>query len=773
MRRMLWRTQFRRWLAPWSSLFWFRQQRAISLYRSLCASEAPAPDKGGPLRLTRAQQEAAVSNEQATMVVASAGSGKTAVVAARVVYLVRSKLAKPEDILLLAFNRAAAQAMRARCAALLGSEVQATTFHALGRSILSSASPRTLVVSRLATDEQHLDVLISSSVAELYKDREFATAMSRFIRLSRRPSRGGGQSQTLGEYERDLDRGELRTLTGELVKSRGELDIANYLYVSGIRFAYEKPFDHVVSGAPKDYRPDFYLPATGVFIEFFGIDRAGNTAPEIDRKKYLEEMEWKRAVHAKFGTGLIQLYQYQRNNGTLISELDRALQGHGVRGEALEQTTVLRLVDAPDAAGGFTSLVKAFLIHFKSTDLSFTELSRRAARFGGLEAERARAFATVFQGIFDRYQQELAAEGAIDFSDMITEAAAAVRRGAFSPRWRHIIVDEFQDISVGRYRLLDQLLRGPMNPRLFAVGDDWQSINRFAGSELTIMTEADRYFRSPTVLFLRDTFRFGQDLADVSGEFVMRNPGQLRKRVQGIKNAAKPALSLWWTNWEDSKALLKLVERLAKRSVPSGTSLLVLARYNKPLPRNWVQRELTKQWNGGSVRFSTVHAAKGLEADYVILLGVRGEMPRAENGYLSIPSAQSDDPLLELVMPEPESFEFAEERRLFYVALTRAKRHVALLCNPTFPSAFAAELAANSKVAARGQPYIDIPCPKCRPARRRGALRWQNGAYRQCDHAKCGFVIRRCACGAGYMVPGEREAGLRCTDALCEVGQTH
>jgi DNA helicase-4 len=168
---------------------------------------------------------------------------------------------------------------------LLGSEVQATTFHALGRSILSSASSKTLVVSRLATDERHLDALIASSITELYKDRDFAAAMSRFIRLSRRPGRGGGPAQTLGEYERDLDRGELRTLTAELVKSRGELDIANHLYVSGIRFAYEKPYDHVVPGAPKDYRPDFYLPAAGVFIEFFGIDRAGQTAPGIDRKK--------------------------------------------------------------------------------------------------------------------------------------------------------------------------------------------------------------------------------------------------------------------------------------------------------------------------------------------------------------------------------------------------------------------------------------------------------------------------------------------------------
>lgn len=192
MRRMLWRTMFRRWLAPWSSLFWVRQRRAISLYRSLCEGDTAKPDKGGSVRLTRAQQEAAVSNEPATIVVASAGSGKTAVVVARVAYLVRSKLAGPEDILLLAFNRAAAQTMRARCEALLGVEVKATTFHALGRSILSGTNPKTLVVSRLATDERHLDALISSSVAELYKGREFAAAMSRFIRLSRRPRWEGG-----------------------------------------------------------------------------------------------------------------------------------------------------------------------------------------------------------------------------------------------------------------------------------------------------------------------------------------------------------------------------------------------------------------------------------------------------------------------------------------------------------------------------------------------------------------------------------------------------
>jgi DNA helicase IV len=767
--RILARATFRRWMVPWSSLFWLRMRATLRRYKTLFDTAERKDDRPSLPSLTLEQRKAAISTERATIVVASAGSGKTAVVVAKVRYLLASGKAKPEDILLIAFNRAAAEEMRERCETLLGSAINTHTFHSLGAFILRHIDVP-VRVSSLAEDGGAFARFLVRAIRDLGSEPAFALGLIRLVRLDRNPLFESREFDSLAEYEAAIEeRGELRTLDKTLVKSRGEQDIANYLYVRSVRFSYERAYDAVCPRGPRDYLPDFHLTGTNIFIEFFGVDRRGRTAAGIDHRKYAAEMEWKRNIHAQHGTRLISLYSWQRTENKLIDALESGLRDHGIEQKPRPVADILRELNAPEWESEFSALVSTFLTHYRSNDLSMTELARRAQRLRNLERERALCFLDVFKHIEEFYRTHLDEEQRIDFSDMINKAANAIRAGKFAPPWRHVIVDEFQDISIGRYHLLEQMLRGPRRPRLFAVGDDWQSINRFAGADSSIMTRAGAYFRAPAMLFLSETFRFGQDLANVSSQFITRNPDQIRKSVRSRRPRRGVACVLWWTSFKKHRSLLEVVRRLVAAEDVTGKTLLLLARYKKFLPDRTQLTDVESIWPGTVLKPTTIHSSKGLEADYVAVLRVRDVVPRAKGGRYSFPAAMFDDTLLSLVMPNPEAFVHAEERRLMYVALTRAKLRVDLICHRMFPSPFAIEIAKEKGVVTIGYPNTDIQCPVCLQHKRLGTVSLKRlGKYR-CSNAECTFTVEECPnCDEGVRYPVGEQGRLRCSEAMCD-----
>ena len=163
--------------------------------------------------------------------------------------------------------------------------------------------------------------------------------------------------------------------------------------------------------------------------------------------------------------------------------------------------------------------------------MSLADLTRKAKSSSNVV--RATAFAELFQFFFERYQSELDSKKPreIDFNDMISSATQYVQTGRFAVPWKYIIVDEFQDISVGRYLLLEAMLKGREDLQFFAVGDDWQSIYRFAGSDISIMSRFREFFGRATIVKLDRTFRFNDRIASVSSEFIQKNPKQIRKTL--------------------------------------------------------------------------------------------------------------------------------------------------------------------------------------------------------------------------------------------------
>lgn len=264
---------------------------------------------------------------------------------------------------------------------------------------------------------------------------------------------------------------------------------------------------------------------------------------------------------------------------------------------------------------------------------------------------------------YQAWQQMLKEQGQIDFNIMVTRATQYVKRGKFIPPWKFIMIDEYQDISPERLALVEALCERNKKQQtptvLFAVGDDWQSIYQFAGSDVDLTTGFSERFPHSTVHYLDTTYRFNNQIGDVANRFIQRNPNQLPKTLNSFKQQKKKAVMLTPTS-----SIEKVLDQL-NRKAKSKQTVLLLGRnhYHKPdLFSDW-----QKQFALLDIQFMTCHASKGKEADYVFVLSVdEGQFP-AKVKTLHLDSALTQN---------SDEFDFAEERRLFYVALTRAKEKV-------------------------------------------------------------------------------------------------
>jgi DNA helicase-4 len=351
----------------------------------------------------------------------------------------------------------------------------------------------------------------------------------------------------------------------------------------------------------------------------------------------------------------------------------------------------------------------------------------------------------VFEKFFAQYQDRLKRTNEIDFEDMIVSASRALEAGLVQRRYKVILVDEFQDISQSRARLLKALLRQAPDCKLFAVGDDWQSINRFAGADLSLFTDFQEHFGVSACNFLTQTFRSNQGITNLASRFIQRNPRQVQRSISAHDKRETGVWSVYRYKSADEQLEIceTLLETLSAQRRQQGTraTVFILHRYRHQAP------SMLEAWRARfredlTIDASTIHRAKGKQADYVILLGLT-------SGAEAFPSEIEDDPLLELVMPVPECFPNSEERRLFYVALTRAQHHVFLLGSVRSPSTFLTELLADKASTsmlravtkrANSKGFLREECPECDS----GVLLLQKGRYGEfmgCSgHPDCNYT---------------------------------
>ena len=699
--------------------------------------------------ITPTDEQAAViaTDEETTLVLAGAGAGKTSVITGKVAHLVRNCGVLPEEILVLAFNRKAADEVRVRISDDL-TGVVVRTFHAFGREVIGdvSSAPK---ISRLAEDPLARSRAFDQIIDDLMSSATDADQLTTFAAYHSQPYRSPFDFDSLSDYRGYVRATELRTLSGDQVKSYEELEIANFLALNGIAFKYEAAFQaDTADPRHRQYQPDFYLPDDDIYIEHFALDASGQ--PPSSWPNYGEGVLWKRNLHRKYGTRLIETYSSQAQDGSLLPKLEQRLRDFGVR---FEPTPIERLLGnlRNIIASWLGQLLATFLNLVKTAGLTMEELRRRAVELP--QALRSTAFLDLFERVWNRYEQLLEAEDAIDFDDLINRATDAIRSGRWASPFRYVLVDEFQDISAGRLALIQSLSMPGVG--YFLVGDDWQSINRFAGSDVGLMASCGDYLGFVERRELTRTFRYGESIIQPSSAFVQRNPEQTRRTLRGGGGGADDGLTIIAATEQTAGVAQALADIAARVPPEQEVSVLVLGRYRKSLRslRNLASRSSIQ------VQSSTIHSAKGREADYVIVLDLN-------DGLAGFPSRREDDPLLDLVLSEASAFPHAEERRLFYVAMTRARRRAYLIADAMRPSAFVRELRREQpELPQIGRFVIDDapPCPRCN-----GRLVVSRSARtRRCtNHPFCAYQAPRCgSCAGGYMIIAGGQA--RCTNAGC------
>ena len=622
----------------------------------------------------------------------------------------------------------------ARLGAATARGVTVRTFHSLGMAIIGKVEGRRPALTKAAEDETALIGLLKKIVAELIADRNISETILAWFPEQFAPYRSQHEFKTWGAYLDYIRSYEIRSLKGEKVKSFEECEIANFLYLNGLDYEYERLYEHKTGTSEKGpYRPDFFLPDVGIWIEHFGIDAEGKTAPFVPQDEYLESMAWKKDLHEKHGTTLVETFSHERAAGTLLRNLEAKLRARGVTLSPVPPTETSAALEKQGWIDPFMSLLATFLRHFKGNRLSFPDIAARAAAHR--DPGRAQAFLAVFRPIFERYQEKLAQSGEIDFHDMIVKATEHVEVGNFSSPFGYILVDEFQDISPDRARLLKSLLDRSPGAQLLAVGDDWQAIFRFTGSDIGIMREFPEHFGYSERLYLETTFRCADRIAAVATKFILRNPEQIPKTVRSKHRADGPRVHVGLPGEQKLSEALDRIAEDATRYEKISTVLL-LGRYKYLRPRDI--SDLARQYPGLHFTYKTVHGSKGLEADYVVVLGLC-------SGKYGFPTEIADDPLLGLVLAAPEAHPNAEERRLLYVAITRARRHVFLLATDGPPSSFATELIGGGyDIAVFGQPpERDVSCPVCvegrlvrRESRKNGGIFYGCSNYPYCEHRR-------------------------------------
>lgn len=717
------------------------RERANGLFITV---NIPAVKNAGlPDPMSDEQAEAIATDEDVTLVLAGAGTGKTRVIAGKVAHLVRNDSIPPHEILVLAYNKAAAENIRERLRGDLAATI-VTTFHAFGRNVIARAEERAPTISKLAEDEMALTMAIDGIIQDVLQNPQKSRALIDFISNLLTPYRPAYDFSTLAEYKEYIRHAELRTLNGDLVRSLEELVIANFLTENSIKYEYERPYE--VQTATRErgqYRPDFFLPGYEIYIEHFALNEAGQ--PPRNWYRYREGVHWKRNQHRKHGTHLIQTYSWQHEKGGLLKTLRAELEEAGVKFEPIpHEELVKKLAKQKRRISRLANLLKTFLNHFKTNSLTLDELHKRVLG----DRRRNERFLEVFEQVHDRYERLLEDEKALDFHDLINRAACHIREGRWEHSYRYVLVDEFQDISAGRMALLQSLSR--RNVAYFLVGDDWQSIYRFAGSDVGLLRDCGDYLGHVKKRTLSQTFRFGARIGGPSTAFVRRNPEQTQRTLlpKPVNNVRDDGICFVVDG--DPRRALHDIKSKAGGKAPS---VLVLGRYRdsmKGLPEEW------------RCLFSTVHQAKGLEEDYAVILDLK-------NDRRGFPSQIEDDPVLDLVLPATGegAFPFSEERRLFYVAMTRARRCVYLVPDPDRPSAFVHELHRESGGKRQAVEFLQPspPCPRCLsgylvPSQTRKNLRCSNYPY--CQH-----LAPRCpGCSVGYAVVKDQNTCV-CTNPQC------
>ena len=649
-------------------------------------------------RLDRQQMSCIVKDAHSHLVIAGAGTGKTTTVVSKIKYLLKTNKYSPDEILVLSFTNASATEMCQRINKETGYNIAASTFHKLGLNIISKVDGIMPKITQI-----NLRKFVKEQLAINMQKPDYLRLLLSYIVFNPTYSSSEFDFDSLEKYNEHLKLNPPTTLNGEVVKSYGEMDIANFLASNGIKYIYENPyFVDTRTEEYGQYKPDFYLPDYDTYIEYFAINRDGQVPSYFSGQKgmsptetYTSSMEWKRKLHAENNTRLIEVFAYEKLEDTLTDCLAERLTNASIPLSPVNSEELLNTLKSKESSllDGVIELFETLINLIKSNAYSIDTVRNLNKSRSNNPANNK--ILTLLEPIFNAYCRYLTENDEIDFNDMINLATSYVTSGKYQNPYKYVIVDEYQDISKSRYMLL-YALRQHNNYDLFCVGDDWQSIYRFAGSDIGYILNFSNYWGSTEISKIETTYRFSKELINVSGKFVMKNPRQIKKAIQGkTESIGFPVGEIH--GYTEKYAIEFLSNKLA--DVPKDNSVYFIGRYSFDAKILEESGLFTYQYNNVTgfvdvkskerpdlkITFMTAHKSKGLQADYVFILNNK-------SSRMGFPSKIQDAKILELLLDNCDSFPDAEERRLFYVALTRAKKKAYLVTVENQESSFVKDL---------------------------------------------------------------------------------
>ena len=711
------------------------------------------------------QRRVILTEEDYCLVIAGAGAGKTTTVAAKVKYLVEKKQIDPSQILVVSFTNKAVEELRDKVNRDLNIACPIATFHSTGNAILRKQNPEPLNIvdsSKLYYVLQdyfrtavlkneglvnNLILFFASYFDAPYEGNDLNTFFNKIAKSNFSTIRSD-----LDEFKcQILDSRTKKTVTiqNELLRSHQEVEIANFLYLNQIDYEYEPLYQYNILFAKKPYTPDFLIRQGEkiAYIEHFGITQDGKNDRFSDDQlvAYKKAINDKVQLHRQHGTDLIYTFSKYNDRRPLLEHLKEELEKNGFELRTRSNKEVMeKLVTTEENRyiRKLLNLICRFITNFKTNGYQADEFTRM---YHSTQNVRTRLFLDICNDCYLEYERYLKEHNAVDFQDMINESARILREVKEMRQqldFKYIIVDEYQDISRQRFDLVTALSE-VTNAKIIAVGDDWQSIYAFSGSDITLFTKFAEKMGYAELLKIVNTYRNSQEVIDIAGNFIQKNKMQITKELKSPKRIEDPVIIYTYDGTlkkpnEDNRAgvnyaiahavevaLEQIIEFNRKEGKTEDSSILLLGRFGfdgDKLEKSGLFEYIGRGNKLKSVKypelnitFMTAHASKGLGYDNVIVVNGRNET-------YGFPSKIEDDPVLAFVIKGDRSIDYAEERRLFYVAMTRTKNRVYFIAPEQNPSEFLLEIKRDYKnVVLKGNWNEEPPqnsiarkiCPMC------------------------------------------------------------
>lgn len=692
------------------------------------------------IMLDEDQRKVILTDEDYCLVIAGAGAGKTTTVAAKVKYLVEKKGIEPRDILVISFTNKAVGELREKINKDLQIDCPIATFHSTGNAILRINNPEPLNIFHgsklyfLLQDYFKRSILTNEALvnnlimffASYFEAPYEGTDLNEFFNKMAKANYTTMRSE-LDEFRREVVDTRTKkkvTIQNEVLRSYQEVQIANFLYLNNIDYEYEPIYPYNITFSKKPYTPDFIIKQGDkvAYIEHFGITQDGQNSrfTEEELVRYKHSVNDKVKLHREHGTTLIYTFSEFNDKRSLLKHLQEKLEAAGFKLTPRSNKEIMdKLITSEESryVRKLVNLICRFITNFKTNGFEADEFDRM---YHSTTNVRSRLFLNICQDCYLEYQRYLKENNAVDFEDMINESARVLRQVKEMKEklhFKYIIVDEYQDISRQRFDLTT-VLSEVCDGKIIAVGDDWQSIYAFSGSDISLFTKFQEKMGYAKLLKIVRTYRNAQDVIDIAGNFIQKNPTQIEKQLISPKMIDNPVIIYTYDNsykkkgadrrsgvlYATANAVETALEQIIAYNREAGKkddgTILLLGRYGFDgdyLERSGLFEYKTRGSKLKSVKypqlditFMTVHMAKGLGYDNVIVVN-------GKNETYGFPSKIEDDPVLSFVIKGDNSIDYAEERRLFYVAMTRTKNRVYFIAPEQNPSEFLLEIKHDYK----------------------------------------------------------------------------